>query len=123
MFPSTAFFRNPGVQELYEEYKRRTGEWYMPAFTYLGYEGMYIIKWAIENAGIKNTPQTLAEDRRKVRDQMAALKDWKNPLGLPLTVEPTGDIAREYVFVRGIPKSPVGKILRRMLVSVEYECE
>ncbi|KAK0359709.1 hypothetical protein LTR94_030248, partial [Friedmanniomyces endolithicus] len=28
---------------------------------------------------------------------------------------------REYVFVRDIPKSPVGKILRRKLVAGEYE--
>jgi 2-furoate---CoA ligase len=28
---------------------------------------------------------------------------------------------REYVFVREIPKSPVGKILRRKLVAGEYE--
>ena len=28
---------------------------------------------------------------------------------------------KEYVFVREIPKSPVGKILRRMLVAGEYE--
>jgi len=28
---------------------------------------------------------------------------------------------REYVFVRDIPKSPVGKVLRRMLVAGEYE--
>ena len=30
---------------------------------------------------------------------------------------------REYVFVQAIPKSPVGKILRRMLVAGEYERE
>jgi len=30
---------------------------------------------------------------------------------------------REYVFVREIPKSPVGKILRRLLVAGEYERE
>lgn len=100
VFPSTAFFRNPGVKSLYDEYKKRTGEWYMPAFTYLGYEGIYIMKWAIENAGIKNRPETLAADRRKVRDQLASMKDWTNPLGLKLTVEPTGDIAREYVYVQ-----------------------
>ena len=30
---------------------------------------------------------------------------------------------RAYVFVRSIPKSPVGKILRRMLLAGEYEAE
>jgi 2-furoate---CoA ligase len=30
---------------------------------------------------------------------------------------------REYVFVRQIPKSPVGKLLRRKLVAGEYEAE
>jgi 2-furoate---CoA ligase len=30
---------------------------------------------------------------------------------------------RRYVFVEAIPKSPVGKLLRRMLVAGEYEAE
>jgi 2-furoate---CoA ligase len=30
---------------------------------------------------------------------------------------------REYVFVRDIPKSPVGKVLRRKLIAGEYEKE
>jgi 2-furoate---CoA ligase len=30
---------------------------------------------------------------------------------------------RDYVFVRAVPKSPVGKILRRMLVAGEYEID
>ena len=30
---------------------------------------------------------------------------------------------REYVFVREIPRSPVGKILRRKLVAGEYELD
>ena len=30
---------------------------------------------------------------------------------------------RRYVFVEAIPKSPVGKLLRRMLVAGEYEVE
>ena len=30
---------------------------------------------------------------------------------------------RSYLFVRSIPKSPVGKILRRLLLSGEYEAE
>ncbi len=99
IFPSTAFFRNPGVKSLLAEYKKRTGEWYMPAFTYLAYEGIYLIKWAIENSPIKNTPDSLAKDRRLLRDKLASLKNWENPLGLPLTVEESGDISREYVFV------------------------
>ena len=39
----------------------------------------------------------------------SALADFKRP--------------RAYVFVRSIPKSPVGKILRRMLLAGEYEAE
>ena len=39
----------------------------------------------------------------------SALADFKRP--------------RDYVFVRSIPKSPVGKILRRMLLAGEYEME
>ena len=39
----------------------------------------------------------------------SALADFKRP--------------REYVFVRTIPKSPVGKILRRMLLAGEYEAQ
>ena len=39
----------------------------------------------------------------------SALADFKRP--------------RAYVFVRAIPKSPVGKILRRMLLAGEYEVE
>ena len=99
IFPSTAYFRDPGVESLYEKYKERTGEWYMPAFTYLAYEGMYIMKWAIESAGVKNLPETLAEDRRKIRDQLASMDNWVNPLGLKLTMGPTGDITRAYVYV------------------------
>ena len=99
VFPSTAFYADPNVKSLLEEYTKRTGEWYMPAFTYLGYEGMYLMKWAIENSGIKNTQETLPEDRRKVRDTLANLTDWTNPMGLKLTMGPTGDIARSYVYV------------------------
>ena len=99
IFPSTAFFADPGVKSLLAEYSKQTGEWYMPAFTYLAYEGMYLLKHVMETAGIKNTPETLAEDRRKVRDALANLKDWPNPMGLKLTMGPTGDISRPYVYV------------------------
>lgn len=99
VFPSTAFFSDPGVKSLLEEYSKKTGEWYMPAFTYLAYEGMYLMKHVMETSGIKNTPESLADDRRKIRDALANLKDWPNPMGLKLTMGPTGDISRPYVYV------------------------
>jgi len=37
-------------------------------FAVNGYEAIYMIKQAMEAAGLKNTPDTLVEDRRKFRD-------------------------------------------------------
>jgi 2-furoate---CoA ligase len=47
-----------------------------------------------------------------------ALDDWCRRSSLANFKRP-----REYVFVREIPKSPVGKILRRKLVAGEYETD
>jgi 2-furoate---CoA ligase len=46
------------------------------------------------------------------------LDEWCQQSGLANFKRP-----RDYVFVREIPKSPVGKILRRKLVAGEYEIE
>jgi 2-furoate---CoA ligase len=48
----------------------------------------------------------------------AALDDWCRRSSLANFKRP-----RDYVFVREVPKSPVGKILRRKLVAGEYEIE
>jgi hypothetical protein len=40
-------------------------------FAVNGHEAIYLIKDALEKSGIKNTPETLAEDRRKFRDAFA----------------------------------------------------
>ena len=55
----------------------------------------------------RNAP--VSADDLDAHCRRSALADFKRP--------------REYVFVRAIPKSPVGKILRRKLMSGEYELE
>ena len=37
----------------------------------MGYEAGYLIKDALERSGVKNAPDTLAADRKKVRDALA----------------------------------------------------
>jgi ABC-type branched-subunit amino acid transport system substrate-binding protein len=88
------------VRWLADEYKKRTGEKYMPQFTGLGYEGMMMIIDSIKKAGIKNRPETLAEDRRKVRDQLAAIKDYKSFAGMTVSMNKNRDIVRPTYLVR-----------------------
>jgi len=54
--------------------------------------------------------------KRKSATDSAALDSYCKSSDLPDFKRP-----REYVFVRDIPKSPVGKILRRKLVAGEYQ--
>ena len=54
--------------------------------------------------------------KRKSATDSAALDSYCKSSDLPGFKRP-----REYVFVRDIPKSPVGKILRRKLVAGEYQ--
>jgi branched-chain amino acid transport system substrate-binding protein len=57
------------VQKLADEYKKRTGN-EMNLFGVNGYEAIYLFKAAIESSGIKNTPETLNDDRAKFRDAL-----------------------------------------------------
>jgi branched-chain amino acid transport system substrate-binding protein len=93
-------FPEPKVKWLSEEYQKRTKEKYMPQFVGLGYEGMMIVKDAIERAGIRNRPDTLAEDRRKVRDQLANIKNYKSFAGMELNMNQNRDIERPVYLVR-----------------------
>lgn len=60
----------PEVKRLAEEFHNRTGN-ELNLFGVNGYEAIYLFKAAIEAADIKNTPETLQEDRQKFRDALA----------------------------------------------------
>jgi branched-chain amino acid transport system substrate-binding protein len=59
------------VKKFADEYRKRYNQ-DISLFAVNGHEAMYLIKDAIERAGIKNTPETLVEDRRKFRNAFAS---------------------------------------------------
>jgi len=62
--------QSPQIAKLAAEYKKRLNQ-DITFFVVTGYEAGYLIKDAIERSGIKNTPETLAADRKKFRDAFA----------------------------------------------------
>ena len=56
--------------------------------------------------------------KRRKGVEMTELDEFCQTSGLAKFKRP-----RRYLFVREIPKSPVGKLLRRKLVAGEYETE
>jgi ABC-type branched-subunit amino acid transport system substrate-binding protein len=54
------------------------------------YENVHLVKSLIEKAGIKNTEESLLDDRRKVRDQLAAVGSFQGVLG-KITMRPESD--------------------------------
>jgi 2-furoate---CoA ligase len=62
--------------------------------------------------------RVIAFVRRAARVEAAALDEWCRQSSLADYKRP-----RDYIFVAEIPKSPVGKILRRLLVAGEYRKE
>jgi 2-furoate---CoA ligase len=56
--------------------------------------------------------------KRAAAVEVEELDQWCRRSGLANFKRP-----RRYVFVREVPKSPVGKILRRKLVAGDYESE
>ena len=64
---------------------------------------------AVDPAGTMNVAGAVDPGELDAFCRASDLADFKRP--------------RTYVFVRSIPKSPVGKILRRMLIAGEYEAE
>jgi len=58
------------VQRLGDEYRKRFSQDLSP-FVVNGYEAIYLMKEAIEKSGIRNTKESLADDRSKFRDAYA----------------------------------------------------
>lgn len=79
----TNFLPLPGhASEVYNNIlKASNGKWHMTHHNSASYEVFWIIKQAIENADIKNRPETLQEDRRKFRDALAKIKDFPGLMG------------------------------------------
>ena len=59
----------PRIGKLAAEYRKRGGS-DLNLFGVNGYEALYLFKAAIEGSGIKNTPETLTDDRKKFRDAL-----------------------------------------------------
>ncbi|MDR5823648.1 MULTISPECIES: ABC transporter substrate-binding protein [unclassified Caballeronia] len=60
----------PKIAELAQTYRKRAGI-DINLFGVNGYEAIYLFKAAIEASGIRNTPDTLQDDRKKFRDALA----------------------------------------------------
>ncbi len=71
--------------------------------------GLFDARWGQKVVAFVKTRVPLAADALDAHCRSSDLVNFKRP--------------REYVFVREIPKSPVGKVLRRKLVAGEYEAD
>lgn len=83
----------PEVQKLAEEYRNRTGN-EINMFGVNGYEAIYLIKAAIEASGIKNTPETLQEDRARFRDALAKVR-IQSVSGEEVSFDENGDAVKK----------------------------
>jgi branched-chain amino acid transport system substrate-binding protein len=63
------------ADKAWQKYKADSNLHSVPA-----YENVYAIKGVVEKAGIKNRPETLLEDRRKVRDALAKIGTFQGVL-------------------------------------------
>lgn len=70
----------PRAAEVAQKFKAAAGV-EMNEFGANSYEAMRIVKWAIERAGIKNTPESLENDRRLLREALRQLKDFQGLMG------------------------------------------
>ena len=71
--------------------------------------GLFDARWGQKVVAFVKTRAPVAADALDAHCRLSNLVNFKRP--------------REYVFVREIPKSPVGKVLRRKLVAGEYEAD
>ena len=71
--------------------------------------GLFDARWGQKVVAFVKTRAPVAAEALDAHCRLSNLVNFKRP--------------REYVFVREIPKSPVGKVLRRKLVAGEYEAD
>ena len=71
--------------------------------------GLFDARWGQKVVAFVKARAPVAAEALDAHCRVSNLVNFKRP--------------REYVFVREIPKSPVGKVLRRMLVAGEYEAD
>ena len=64
------------------------------------WENAHIIKQVVETTGVMAKPETLAEDRRKIRDGLEALVNVDGLLGEIGRVQDEGESIKPYVFVQ-----------------------
>ena len=80
-----------------------------PAVDEVAVAGLQDERWGQRVVAFVKTREPVAADALDAHCRRSDLVNFKRP--------------REYVFVREIPKSPVGKVLRRKLVAGEYESD
>ncbi len=70
----------PRAAEVAKKFKAVAGV-EMNEFGANSYEAMYLIKWAIENANLQNTPESIDEDRQKLREALRRIKRFPGLIG------------------------------------------
>jgi len=76
------------ADKAWDKYKADSNIHSVPA-----YENVHLVKSLIEKAAIKNTEESLLDDRRKVRDQLAAVGSFQGVLG-KITMRPESDAVK-----------------------------
>ncbi len=78
-----------------------------PAIDEVAVAGLHDPRWGQKVVAFVKVREPIGADALDAHCRISNLVNFKRP--------------RDYVFVREIPKSPVGKVLRRMLIAGEYE--
>lgn len=70
-----------------------------PHYTASVYDTVYILKKVIEESGVTNRPEQKQEDRKKIRDHLAKLKNFPGITG-KTSIRPDGDADKEIYVVQ-----------------------
>lgn len=98
IIPTTFAPITPRAKQVAEKAQKKYKAW-TDLHSGPSYENVYIIKHVAERAGIKNRPETLSQDRRKFRDELARLKNFPGLIG-PLTMGPDREMIKDFLLVQ-----------------------